>query len=76
MVIISLVKGGNSPQDSLLGIVKCGKDDWIMFAVLQVVCIIFLLISIHVIKTEYREKTKVGYTFTEGEMKATTKDLS
>lgn len=76
LIIISVLKGGNSPQDSLLGVVKCGKDDWIMFGVLQVVCVIFLLISLHVIKTEYRQKTEVGYTFVEGEMKATTKDLT
>lgn len=76
LVVVSLLKGGSSPNDSLLGIVKCGKDDWIIFAVLQVICVVFLILGLLVIKREYRMKTEVGYQFIEGDLKATPKNLS
>lgn len=76
LIFISLLKGGNSPQDSLLGIVKCDKDDWIIFGVLQIVCIVFLLLGLRVIKNEYKQKTEAGYKFIEGDLKATPKNLS
>ena len=71
LTTITLLKGGNSPQDSLLGVVKCDSNDWIIFGVLQVVCVIFLLLGLYVIKKEYREKTEAGYQFIEGDLKAT-----
>lgn len=75
LIVFTLFKGGSSPNDSLLGIVKCGKEDWVIFGVLQVICVIFLLLGLCVLKKEYRMKTEVGYDFIEGDLKATPSNI-
>ena len=61
--------------DSIIGTVRCTSTDWILFIVLQGICIIFTVIAVLVVNKEYNEKVECGYTFVDGDFKATPKSL-
>lgn len=63
LVIISLLKGADNKDSSALGILRCDPIDWVLFAILQIVCLIFLIIGIYVLKKDLKEKTEAGYNF-------------
>lgn len=46
LLFMSLMKGSSNRDTSLLKIVKCETVDWILFAVLQVICLIYLFIGL------------------------------
>jgi len=73
LTVISLLKG--SGTDSLIGVVRCDAVDWTLFAVLQVICIIFNVLGIVLIKREYAEKVECGYEFVPGDLEATPRQL-
>jgi uncharacterized membrane protein YfcA len=70
------MKGGSSPNDSILGIVKCEHVDWILFGVLQFICAVYLVLGLRVLKKEYKEKTDAEYPFIPGDLQATTYNLN
>lgn len=75
LVLISFLKGGSSPSDSLIGVIKCDHVDWVLFFTLQFFCAIFLILGLVVLKREYKEKVEAGYNFIEGDLQATTYNI-
>jgi len=73
LVILSLLKG--SGKDSMIGVKRCDSLDWTLFGLLQVLCIIWTVVGIVVVKREYHEKIDVGYEFIPGDLEATPKNL-
>jgi uncharacterized membrane protein YfcA len=73
LTIISVLKG--SGTDSLIGVKKCDKIDWTLFAILQVICLSFLAWGLIIVKKEYAEKVEAGYKFIPGDLEATPKNL-
>jgi len=62
------MKGSSNRDNSLLNIVKCESIDWILFAVLQVICFIYLILGLVMVKKDYEEKLEVGYEFSPGDL--------
>jgi len=73
LTVIQLLKG--SGNDSLIGVVRCDSIDWVLFSVLQVICIAFTAWGIYIVKKGYQEKVHLGYNFTPGDVEATPKNL-
>lgn len=76
LVCISFLKGGAKPTDSLIGIIKCDSIDWMLFSLLQVICAIYLLIAVFILKREFKEKSDASYDFIEGDLKITNRNIS
>lgn len=45
--------------------------DWIVFVLLQLICILFTFIGIIILKKDYRRKIKSGYEFVKGDFEPT-----
>ena len=66
LTIISILKGPG--DDSVIGTVRCTGQDWALFALLQVVCIGFLVWGLTIVKKEFKAKVDAGYNFIEGDL--------
>lgn len=75
LTLITLMKGGTDPGDSIIGIKKCDPSDWLLFFILQIVCFLFLGIGTKIVNEEYKQKTEAGYQFTDGDFEGTTFNL-
>ena len=51
LIAIFILKGDG--KDSVIDVKRCSDIDWTLFAILQVVCIIFLAIGIIIVQKEY-----------------------
>lgn len=61
LTVISLLKG--SGDNSPIGVTRCSGLDWALFALLQVLCVIFIVLAVVLVKKEYKEKVESGYNF-------------
>ena len=61
LIIFSLLRGGNDPSDSLIGIKRCDDLGWYLFLALQIFCLAFLLYGVKTIKKEQELKESYGY---------------
>lgn len=61
LIILSILKGGDKKEDSILGILKCDAVDWTLFVVLQIICFIFLGIGVYLLNKDFKDKTEAGY---------------
>lgn len=71
LTVISLMRGKNDPSQSLLNLRLCDLIDWILFAVLQIICFLALGISVCIVLAEMKEKEAAGYVAVEGELELT-----
>ena len=76
LIILSVLKGADKEEDSVLGILKCDAVDWTLFVVLQLICLIFLGIGVFLLYKDFQERTAAGYQFIEGDLEANPKNLT
>eukprot|EP01080_Neovahlkampfia_damariscottae_P000215 gene215-4461_t len=73
ILVVSLMKGGHGVP-SILGIEKCGWIYWIVvFSVFPVLVLISLCVAVY-LRLFYVKKKKLGYEFTEGDVKYSLKN--
>jgi hypothetical protein len=61
LIFFSLLRGGNDPSDSIIGIKRCDDLGWYLFLALQIFCVAFLFYGIKIIKNEQELKESYGY---------------
>ena len=54
---------------------RCDTVDWVLFTLLQIICLIFLVIGVTLLKKDFKERQEAGYQFIEGDLEATPKNL-
>ena len=59
LTVISILKGPG--EDSVIGTVRCTGQDWVLFCILQIVCIVFLVWGLVIVKKEFKAKEEAGY---------------
>lgn len=75
LTVVSLLRGSGNPLESLIGTSRCDDTDWILFMLLQVICVLMTIGGVIVVKKEYSEKVECGYEFAKGDLQATPKNL-
>ena len=75
LVLVSLMRGGESPTDSIIGLPKCDPLDWGLFGILQAICVVYFYLAYKVIAAEIEEKEECGYEFVDGDVRATLGNL-
>ena len=50
MTIVSLLRGSGNGKDSPIGVKRCDEVDWTLFWILQVICILFEIAGIYVVR--------------------------
>ena len=76
LVIISLLKGAEKKEDAILGILRCEAVDWVLFTILQIICLAFLVVGVILLKKDFKERQDAGYQFLDGDLVATPKNLT
>ena len=71
--IISLLRGNGT--ESPIDAKRCDMTDWMLIYILMAFCIIFEIIGIWVIRSEYKKKVESRYEFTKGEIRGTAKEV-
>ena len=61
LIVISLLRGGKQPEDSVVGTVRCSALDWGLFGALQAICLLFFLMAYCLVRKEFAEKEECGY---------------
>lgn len=51
-----MLRGGDKPTDSLLGLRKCDPLDWSLLAILQIICLIYFFLGYRLVSSEIDEK--------------------
>ena len=62
LTVVSVLKG--SGNDSPFDIERCDQVDWILFWILQVICVLFEIVALYLVRAEYLRKVACGYEFT------------
>jgi hypothetical protein len=70
------MRGAIDPTDSLIGLTKCDPLDWGLFAIMQVIALVYFLVGFYMVSKEIEEKEKVGYNFVEGDLRITFYNLA
>lgn len=76
LCLISFMRGATKPEDSLLNLKKCDGLDWGLFAILQVICLVYFFAGYRLVSNEIAEKEQVGYEFVEGDLRMTFSNVS
>lgn len=76
LFFINMMRGKSNPESSWLKLKTCDALDWGLFAILQVICIIYELIAVRIVSNEATEKEEVGYEFTEGDLRLSPSKLA
>ena len=75
LVILTLLRG-NSRVDSIAGVESCSALSFVLLAMLILFMVGATVINIILVKKEYKQKTKNGYEFIEGDLQWTPKLLT
>jgi len=75
-LIILFVFKGNGRTESVVGVKKCDEIDWTIFGIFFAGAFIFLIIGALMNRHEQRQKEKLGYTFTAGDIDWTPKTIT
>ena len=65
-----------SGTDSIIGVIRCSAMDWILFAILQGLCLIFTIAAIMIVNIEYKEKLDCDYKFANGDFEPKPQDIT
>lgn len=67
LAILKLFQGGKDSR-SVIGVLRCEGLDWTLFALLQIICVIFLVWGIRIVLSETEHKKLHNYQSVPGDL--------
>lgn len=68
LTLVSFLRESHN-QESFVNFERCSIEDWMLLSTFVVIALLITAICIIKLKTTYKQKLRVGYTFTNGDIK-------